>query len=143
MRAVMRADTESNERQDLEKRNSDLNSKLMEARQALKETQGALQSVQLATEHLTHKREQREEHIAMLTQENSDYVSKIAALEARLQDAEEAIVQSSSRRDQFVRQLQDQLSECQDEMYQVQGDLTRVNGEKMQVYIFLYLDSCH
>ena len=136
VRAVMRADSESNERQDLEKRNSELNNKLMEARQALKETQGALQSVQLATEHLTHKREQRESHIATLTQENNDHVSKIASLEAKLRDAEEAVVQSSSRRDLFVHELQDQLSQCQDEMYQAQAELTTISGEKMRVSDF-------
>jgi chromosome segregation ATPase len=133
VRAVMRADSESNERQDLEKRNFELNGKLMEARQALKETQGALQSVQLATDHLTNKREQREQYINELKEENGAYMSRIAVLESKLQDAEDAILESNTRRDHFLHQIQDQLSACQDEMFQSQAELTAVNGQKMQV----------
>eukprot|EP00602_Paraphysomonas_sp_CaronLab_P011914 CAMPEP_0185042028 /NCGR_PEP_ID=MMETSP1103-20130426/42050_1 /TAXON_ID=36769 /ORGANISM="Paraphysomonas bandaiensis, Strain Caron Lab Isolate" /LENGTH=1155 /DNA_ID=CAMNT_0027582013 /DNA_START=42 /DNA_END=3509 /DNA_ORIENTATION=+ len=133
VRAVMRTESETKERQLLEKRNAELNSKLMEARQALKETQAALQSVQLATEQLSNKREQREQHIMHLSNENTAYVSKIATLEAKLKDAEDAVMESNSRRDEFVHRLQDQLSQCQDEIFQAQADGTAINGEKVQL----------
>lgn len=121
---------EAQERKALEQRNADLNSKLLEARKSLKETQSALQSVQLATEQLANKREQREAYLQQLISENNGNISKIAVLETKLRDAEEAASESTLRRDDFVHRLQDQLAECQEIAFKAQSEATKANGEK-------------
>jgi chromosome segregation ATPase len=133
IRAVMRADMEEQERMSLEVRNTELNSKLMETRNTLKETQNSLQNIQLATEQLVNKREQREQQIQHLINENNSFVSKIATLESRLKDAEEAVLESNSRRDDFIHKLQDQLGSYQEEIFHLQSEITSINGQKLIV----------
>ena len=122
---------ESQERMSLEARNTELNSKLMETRNTLKETQNSLQNIQLATEQLVNKREQREQYIQHLITENNSNISKIATLESRLKDAEDAVLESNTRRDNFVHKLQDQLSSCQEEIFHLQNEITNSNGQKL------------
>ena len=138
-RAMSRVELESNERRTLEQQNFDLNNKLVEARQAVKDTQAALQSAQFATDQLTNKRTQREAYIKELSEVNNSNISRIATLEAKLKDADDGLLEGSNRRDQFIHQIQSQLASTQEEIYAAQAEINTLNGQKCQVRL---LSSC-
>jgi chromosome segregation ATPase len=140
-RAISRVELESNERRALEQQNFELNNKLIEARQAVKDTQAALQSAQFATEQLTNKRSQREGYIKELSEVNNTNISRIATLEAKLKDADDGLLEGSNRRDQFIHQIQSQLAAAQEEVYATQAELNHLNGLKCQVSTALRLYS--
>ena len=138
-RAISRIELESNERRVLERQNFDLNNKLIEARQALKDTQAALQSAQFSTDHLNNKRAHREAYIKELSDVNTTNVSRIAVLEAKLKEAENNLLEGSNRRDHFIHQIQSQLSSTQEEVYAAQAELNSLRGAKCQVCKLLHL----
>ena len=132
-RAMSRVELESNERRALEQHNFDLNNKLVEARQAVKDTQSALQTAQFATDQLTNKRSQREAYIKELSDVNTTNISRIATLEAKLKDAEDGLLEGNGRRDQFIHQIQSQLASSQEDIYALQAEINTRNGQKCQV----------
>lgn len=132
-RALNRVELESNERRKLEQQNFDLNNKLLDARQAVKDTQAALQSAQFATDQLTNKRNQREAYLQELSAVNTTNITRIATLEAKLKEADDGLLEGSSRRDQFIHQIQSQLGAAQEEVYAAQAEINKLNGQKCQV----------
>jgi len=132
-RAINRVELESNERRTLEQQNFDLNNKLLEARQAVKDTQAALQSAQFATDQLMNKRNQREEYIKELSEVNTTNISRIATLEAKLKEADNGLLEGNNRRDQFIHQIQSQLTAAQEAVYDAQSEINSLNGQKCQV----------
>jgi chromosome segregation ATPase len=132
-RTMNRVELESNERRTLEQQNFVLNNKLVEARQAVKDTQSALQSAQFATDQLTNKRTQRESYIKELSDLNNQNIHRVATLEAKLKDADNGLLEGNNRRDHFVHQIQSQLAASQEEIYVAQAEINTLNGLKCQV----------
>lgn len=138
-RAINRVDMESNERRALEQQNFELNNKLLEARQAVKDTQAALQSAQFATDQLMNKRNQREAYIKELSEVNTTNITRIATLEAKLRDADNGLLEGSNRRDQFIHQIQSQLTAAQEAVYSAQAEINSLNGQKCQVSVLIII----
>lgn len=130
MRMSIKLDTELKEKRKMEQRNADLNSKLTDARQGLRDTQAALQSVQQATEQLTIKRDQRDVQLNRLLAENKAYDNRIYDLELKLRENESTVKSLMSSKDEVVEKLHAQLQQAQDASFKAQGEVVRLRGEK-------------
>lgn len=130
MRMSIKLDTELKDKRKMEQRNADLNSKLTDARQGLRDTQAALQSVQQATEQLTIKRDQRDVQMNRLLAENKAYDNRIYDLELKLRENESTIKSLMSSKDEVVEKLHIQLQQAQEASFKAQGEVVRMRGEK-------------
>ncbi len=130
MRLTIQVESEARERRKQESKNGELNGKLSDCRQGLRDTQSALQNVQQAMQQLTMKKDQKEILYHRVVAENKVYESKIADLEIRVRDGESTSKTVTVGREAVIEQIKEQLSVSQDSLYRVQTECTRLKGEK-------------
>ena len=130
MRYSIALQGEVKEKRKLELRNSDLSSKLSDARQGLRDTQAALSHVQQATEVLIMKRDQRDQQLQRVLAENKVYEARVYELENALRSSETSIKSLTANRDDLIDKLQGQLGDGQDSLFRAQSEAVRLRGEK-------------
>jgi hypothetical protein len=130
LRQASLLDAETKERKRQEQRNNELNAKLAEARQGLRDTQHALQNVQQAMEQAFIKRDQKEILLQKVQAENKQLLDRVGDLESRLKDAEGSAKLLVAGREALMEQLKEQLSVSQDSLHKQHAETLRLRGEK-------------
>jgi len=130
MRYSIALQGEVKEKRKLELRNSDLSSKLSDARQGLRDTQAALSHVQQATEVLIMKRDQRDQQLQRVLAENKVYEARVYELENALRNSENSLKSLTANRDDLIDKLQQQIGDGQDSLFKAQSEAVRLRGEK-------------
>ena len=135
-RAALKLEAEYKEKHKLELKAADLNTKLTEARQGLRETRNALQNVQQATEHLLQKRDDRDAQLRKVVEINKGLEARIRELEAKLKDAESMYksqqfhYQNLSNENQLDRaRLEDELLINRELTFKVRGEYDKLRSD--------------
>jgi hypothetical protein len=129
MKAMAVLEAESFERQQLERKNADLQNKLSAARQALAVTQTALSGMQDAQAQSGKTREIRDMEIEKYLTELKIKDSKIHSLEARLKEGDEQVQVSISKKDEAIVKLQKKLSDALDSAYRAEQEASTLSKD--------------
>ncbi len=134
---------ELQEKQNLELKVTELTEKLVEAKKGLQETSLALHKVQMATNQLMTKRDQREIDLQVATEQNRTYERKISELESKilhmegLSDAKQSVTQHSEKllADKLlvIQGLEEENSSLRSQINTFKRDQIRASEEKQEL----------
>jgi myosin heavy subunit len=129
MKAMTLLESESFERQQLERKAADLANKLGTTRQALAVTQAALGSLQDAQEANGKRQDFREVEMEKLHTEGKLKDSRIMALETRLRTVDEEHAALMAKKDETLNKMQKKLSDALDQAYKAENDSSSLNRD--------------
>lgn len=135
-RSYAKADLAMKEKERIEERNEELNSKLSDTRQGLRETQNSLQAIQSSTEQYIQRRDGRDVQYQKIMTDNKNLLLKISELEENYRNLESAYKTEIYNRDDSILRLQKKLdsslqslSNNKTEHVRLQCDMTLIVAE--------------
>ena len=127
---------ELQEKQALEMKVSELTDKLVEAKKGLQETSLALHKVQMATNQLMAKRDQRELQLQAAIDQNHLYEKKISELEnhiSRMNEISEAKSGAHTHSEKLINEQLEKIHQLEEEGGLLKGQISSLRRENMRL----------